>query len=86
MMKTISYEVKGFPPAMATNLATEHQIGTSTNHAFGVLDEYLDQCSLTLATATLSAGVDIYNHHQNKTFQAGDKWSLMHKATTVMYL
>jgi hypothetical protein len=35
--------------------------------------------------ATLSAGVDNYNQSRNKTFQAGNKSSLMHKAT-VMYI
>jgi hypothetical protein len=34
---------------------------------------------------TLSAGVNNYNQSLNKTFQAGDKSAIMHKAT-VMYL
>jgi hypothetical protein len=89
MIETLAYEAKGLPP-MATNLAVERRYAASTNHAFAILDEYSDAGSRMLAATiasetTLSAGVDNYNRSRNKTFQAGDKSALMHKAT-VMYI
>jgi hypothetical protein len=90
MIKTLAYEaLKGFPPT-ATSLAVERRYATSATHAFAVLDAYSNQGANTLAAAiaaevTLNAGIDNYNRSRNKTFQAGDKSALMHKAT-VMYL
>jgi hypothetical protein len=59
-------------------------------HAISVLDDCSEQGSATLAAAiasesALSAGIVNYNRSQNKTFQAGDKSSIMHKGT-VMYI
>jgi hypothetical protein len=76
MIETLAYQAKGLPP-MATN-------------AFSTLDQYSEEGSMMLAAAiasetTLSAGVNNYNQSLNKTFQAGDKSAIMHKAT-VMYL
>jgi hypothetical protein len=73
-----------------SSLAVERQIATSPNHAFGVLDNYLDQGTSTLTSAialevTLNAEIDNYNRSRNKTFQAGDKSALMHKATVMYY-
>ena len=87
MIETLAYEVNGLPP-MATNLAVERRYAASTNHAFAILNEYSDQGSRMVAAAiasatTLSAGVDNYNRSRNKTFQAGDKSALMHKATVM---
>jgi hypothetical protein len=75
---------------MATNLAVERRYATLTKHAFSVLDDCSEQGLATLAPAiasesTLSAGIDNYNRSRNKTFQAGDKSSIMHKGT-VMYI
>jgi hypothetical protein len=85
MIETLAYEVKGFPP-MATNLAVERRCATLPMHAFSVLDDCSEQGSATLAAAiasesTLSAGIDNYNWSRNKTFQASDKLSIMHKGT-----
>jgi hypothetical protein len=89
MIETLAYEAKGLPP-LATDLAVERRYATSSSHAFSILDEYSENGSTTLAAAiasetTLSAGIDNCNRSRNKTFQAGDKSSIMHKAT-VMYL
>jgi hypothetical protein len=51
---------------MATNLAVERRHAMLTTHTFLVLDEFLDEGSVTLAAViasepTLSAGVDNYN-------------------------
>jgi hypothetical protein len=61
-----------------------------TQHAFSVLDDCSKQGGATLAAAiasesTLSAGIDNYNCSRNKIFQAGDKYSIIHKGT-VMYI
>jgi hypothetical protein len=84
MIETLAYQAKGLLP-VATDLAVERRYATSSS-----LDEYSDDGSTTLAAAiasetTLSAGVNNYNQSRNKTFQASDKSSLMHKAT-MMYL
>jgi hypothetical protein len=87
MIEMLAHQATGLPP-MVTTLAIERHYATSTCHAFATLDEYSDQGSRMLAAAiasetTLSAGVDNYNRSRNKTFQAGDKFALMHKVTVM---